>query len=132
MLWQPFGNLIGKNVGEAEGDSLVPLLEDVINMCIDIDGSCIVGMANDPHGVLGRNAGEDAGGDVGVTEGMGRDIGFVVAAGIGGNDWLSGLLPALDLFGVFGRQRKTIRFLHDVIPVIPIPRLRKRLITFVG
>ena len=132
MLWQPFGNLIGKNVGEAEGDSLVPLLEDVINMCIDIDGSCIVGMANDPHGVLGGNTSQNAGGDVGVTEGMGRDIGFVVAAGIGRNNGLPGLLPALDLFGVFGRQRKTIRFLHDVIPVIPIPRLGKGLIAFVG
>ena len=132
MLWQPFGNLIGKNVGEAEGDSFIALLEDVINMCIDIDGSCIVGMADDPHGVLGGNTSQNAGGDVGVTEGMGRDIGFVVAAGIGGNDWLSGILPALDLFGVFGRQRKTTRFLHNMIPVIPIPRLRKRLITFVG
>ena len=132
MLWQPFGNLLGKNVGEAEGDSFVALLEDVVDMCIDIDGSCIVGMANDPHGVLGGNTSQNAGGDVGVTEGMGRDIGLVVTAGIGGNEWLSGLLPALDLFGVFGRQRKTIRFLHDVIPVIPIPRLRKRLITFVG
>ena len=132
MLWQPFGNLIGKNVGEAKGDSFIALFEDVVNMCIDIDGSCIVGMADDSHGILGRNTSKDTGGDVGVTEGVGRNIGFVVAAGIGGNDWLSGLLPALDLFGVFGRQRKTIRFLHDVIPVIPIPRLRKRLITFVG
>ena len=132
MLWQPFGNLIGKNVGEAKGDSFIALFEDVVNMCIDIDGSCIVGMAYDAHGILGRNTSKDTGGDVGVTEGVGRNIGFVVAAGIGGNDWLSGLLPALDLFGVFGRQRKTIRFLHDVIPVIPIPRLRKRLITFVG
>ena len=132
MLWQPFGNLIGKNVGEAKGDSFIALFEDVVNMCIDIDGSCIVGMADDPHGVLGGNTSQNAGGDVGVTEGMGRDIGFVVAAGIGGNDWLSGILPALDLFGVFGRQRKTTRFLHNMIPVIPIPRLRKRLITFVG
>ena len=86
MLWQPFGNLLGKNVGKAEGDSFVVLLEDVVDMCIDIDGSCIVGMAYDAHGVLGGNASQNAGGDVGVTEGVGRDIGFVVAAGIGGND----------------------------------------------
>ena len=56
MLWQPFGNLLGKNVGEAEGDSFVALLEDVVDMCIDIDGSCIVGMAYDAHGVFGGNA----------------------------------------------------------------------------
>ena len=56
MLWQPFGNLLGKNVGEAEGDSFVALLEDVVDMCIDIDGSCIVGMDYDAHGVFGGNA----------------------------------------------------------------------------
>ena len=112
MLWQPFGNLIGKNVGEAEGDSLVPLLEDVVDMCIDIDGSCIVGVADDPHGVLGRNAGEDAGGDVGVAEGVRRDAGLVVAAGIGRNNGLPGLLPALNLFGIFGdRERQSASFM---------------------
>ena len=115
-----------------EGDSFVALFEDVVNMCIDIDRGCIIGMAYDAHGVFGGNTGKDAGGDIGVTEGVGRDAGLVIAAGIGRNNGLPGLLPALNLFGIFGRQRKTIRFLHDVIPVIPIPRLGKGLIAFVG